>query len=122
MFWGVFATWWVGLSLGIGLAMAARLGPAPRVSAGELARPILILMLLSGTAALLAGIAGAALMSRGSVSLSGWLAETIPADRHIAFFADAMAHRTSYAAGGLGGLALIGLTVWKRLSRRRAGR
>jgi hypothetical protein len=122
MFWGVFATWWVGLSLGIGLAIAARLGPAPRVSAGELARPILILMLLSGTAALLAGIAGAALMSRGSVSLSGWLAETIPADRHIAFFADAMAHRTSYAAGGLGGLALIGLTVWKRLSRRRAGR
>ena len=122
MFWGVFATWWVGLSLGVGLAVAARVGPAPRLGVAELAWPILMSMLLTGAAALLAGAGGAALMARGSVSLSGWLAETIPADRHVAFIADAMAHRMSYAAGGLGGLALICFTVWKRLSRRRAAR
>ncbi len=121
MFWGVFATWWVGLSLGAGLALAARLGPAPRVSAGELAYPILVLMILSGVAALLAGYSGYAWMAQGEVTLSGWFASVIPPERHAAFFADAMAHRTSYAAGGLGGLVLIGLTLWKRVSRRRAG-
>jgi hypothetical protein len=115
MFWGIFATWWVGLSLGAGLALAARLGPAPRVSASELALPVLMLMILCGIAALLAGMVGARLMTHGLVTLNGWYADVIPAERHVAFFADASAHLTSYAAGGIGGLVLISLTIWKRL-------
>jgi hypothetical protein len=120
LFWGVFATWWVGLILGTGLALAARAGPSPRVTLGELRRSIVILMLLSGIAALLAGVAGAFLMANGSIALDLWLAESIPADRHVAFVADAAAHLASYAAGGLGGLVLIGLTIRTRLSRPRS--
>src|SRR3954469_11594932 len=43
--WGVIATWWVGLSLGVGLAAAARLGPMPRQSLADLRQPIVRLML-----------------------------------------------------------------------------
>jgi hypothetical protein len=30
--WGVIATWWVGLFLGLFLAVAARIGPRPKLS------------------------------------------------------------------------------------------
>lgn len=48
--WGVIATWWVGLPLGIGLAIAARAGPAPKLALAQLRRPILLLMLGCGGA------------------------------------------------------------------------
>src|SRR5205807_5904962 len=38
--WGVVATWWVGLILGLGLAFAARVGPRPKRDAGSLVKPI----------------------------------------------------------------------------------
>ncbi|HEU4754510.1 MAG TPA: hypothetical protein VFU47_15485, partial [Armatimonadota bacterium] len=37
--WGVVATWWVGLALGVMLGLAARLGGWPRLVARELIRP-----------------------------------------------------------------------------------
>ena len=115
IFWGVLATWWVGFFLGAALAVAAQVGPAPKLRAADLTLPILAVMILSGVAALLAGAVGATLMAHGLVSLDGWLAEAIPADRHAVFFADASAHMTSYAAGGLGGLAVIALTIRRRV-------
>src|SRR5258708_36065191 len=44
--WGVIATWWVGLILGIPLAIAARVGTRPQRSAGSLIRPISVLLLV----------------------------------------------------------------------------
>src|SRR5258706_14670057 len=44
LFWGIVATWWVGLPLGVGLAVAARAGDRPKIRAVETNRPILILM------------------------------------------------------------------------------
>src|SRR4051794_17299349 len=50
--WGIVATWWVGLPLGIGLAIAARAGAAPRLGLIELRKPIIVLMIATGLAAL----------------------------------------------------------------------
>jgi hypothetical protein len=116
LFWGVFATWWVGLFLGAGLSLAARLGPAPKLTLAQLRRSIVILMILSGTAALLAGGAAMVLADHDMIVLSGWWPTAIPAERHAAFIADATAHLVSYAAGGLGGVFLIGLAAWRRVS------
>lgn len=116
--WGVIATWWVGLPLGIWLAIAARAGRAPPLGLAELRRPILLLMLGCGTLALLAGIAGAISAALGCVWLVGWLAEAVPQEKHIAFLADLWAHSASYACGMLGGIGLIAWTRWRRRSER----
>lgn len=110
--WGVIATWWVGLPLGIGLALAARLGRARKLSLAELRRPILLLMAGCGALALLAGIAGAIGAAMGWVWLIGWLAEAVPQEKHVAFLADLWAHSASYGGGMLGGLVLMAWT-WR---------
>lgn len=111
--WGVVATWWVGLPLGVGLAVAARAGRAPRLSLAQLRRPILLLMLGCGALALLAGIAGAVGAALGWVRLVGWLVEVVPSEKHVAFLADLWAHSASYAGGVLGGLGLM-VWTWRR--------
>ena len=42
--WGVLATWWVGLALGIYLAVACRVGRRPKLTAGDLVRPLGVLL------------------------------------------------------------------------------
>ncbi|HEY5721723.1 MAG TPA: hypothetical protein VIT45_05325 [Allosphingosinicella sp.] len=115
--WGIIATWWVGLLLGIALAAAARLGPRPRLGLAELRRPILLVMLASALAAFLTGIAGAFLASAGLAPLPTDLGFPIPAGRHVSFFAVSLAHAASYLAGAVGGLVVIVLTVRKRTRR-----
>lgn len=116
--WGVIATWWVGLPLGIGLAIAARTGRAPKLALAELRRPVLLLMLGCGALALLAGITGAIGAAMDWVWLVGWLADAVPPEKHVAFLADLWAHSASYAGGLIGGLGLMVVT-WLR--RRRMG-
>lgn len=113
--WGVAATWWVGLGLGIPLAIAARIGRRPKKSVNELIRPMLLLMCVTATLALVAGVAGYIAASMDLIALHGPLAVRVPQQQHAAFIADAFAHTMSYAAGAIGGLFLIGRT-WR--SRR----
>src|SRR5881392_4146488 len=56
--WGVIATWWVGLLLGVPLAVAARAGSRPKRSLGSLVRPIIGLLAVMACCALIAGVAG----------------------------------------------------------------
>ena len=115
--WGVVATWWVGLPLGVLLAAAARLGPRVKLTVRDLRRPVLTLLLVMGASALLAGIVGAVLASAGKVWLVEPLATRLPADRHVPFLADLWAHTASYAVGMLGGLVLVGWTWRHRRAR-----
>jgi hypothetical protein len=117
--WGIIATWWVGLLLGLGLAAAARLGPLPKLGLSEVRRPVLLLMLASALAAFLAGIVGATLAVSGTVPLAREWAPLIPPDKYVDFSAVAWAHGASYAAGGLGGLFVIARAVRARLHLRR---
>ena len=112
--WGVLATWWVGLALGVRLAAAARAGAAPGIGWRALRRPVALLMLVSAAAALGAGLLGFWLgANRLAVPPAEW-AELVPGDKHAAFVAAAAAHGASYAAGAAGGLVVALRTLRRR--------
>ena len=113
--WGVVATWWVGLPLGVGLALAARAGDRPPRSIGSLVRPILVLLAVMYLGAFLMGLTGYSLGKVGLVQPADWVAEDLPADRHARFLADLWAHNASYALGVVGGLVVV-VRTWR--SRR----
>ena len=68
--WGIVATWWVGLILGLGLAIAARAGRRPKRGADSLVRPIAWLLGIMAISALIAGLIGYFAARAGS---SFWL-------------------------------------------------
>jgi len=110
--WGIIATWWVGAGLGIVLALAAQAGSRPRRTARTLVRPLVKLMAVAGISALVAGTAGFFSARASILSLAGPIADTLPADRHVPFIADACAHLASYGIGLLGGL-ILSIQVWR---------
>jgi hypothetical protein len=109
--WGVLATWWVGLILGIGLACAARAGTWPQRDLRSLLRPMALLLAFMGVCALLFGVVGYQTSVHGVFQLVGPLAEQIPPHKHSAFLADGWAHGASYVSGFLGGVVLMALVV-----------
>lgn len=110
--WGVLATWWVGLLLGIALAFAARSGTRPPTSVRSLVRPVGVVLMVMAGASLVAGLVGGGLAHTGMVTLAGPLAAAIPPDRQARFIADHWAHSASYLAGLVGGLVLTN-RVWQ---------
>jgi len=114
--WGVVATWWVGVLLGLLLAFASLRGPRPRKTARELVAPIGKLLACMGAAAFVAGWIGFFAAKSGWVVLLEPIASRVPHDRHVAFVADLWAHSASYLAGFVGGFALAN-RVWKSRSQ-----
>jgi hypothetical protein len=117
--WGIVATWWVGLMLGVPLAIVARAGSWPKRSARSLVRPTLILMAVNAVCALIAGTAGWIAASRGWVFLVGVLELVLPPEKHIPFIADLWAHLSSYGIGFVGGLVLLALVFRSRIEASR---
>ena len=105
--WGIVATWWVGLFLGIILAFAARFGKRPKVAPRDLVRPISRLLLVMAGCASLAGLLGLVAARLHWVSLESELAALIPAAKQVGFLVALWMHSTSYGVGFLGGLFLI---------------
>ena len=112
--WGVLATWWVGAALGGLLAIAARLGTWPLLTARDLVRPVFVLLVVMGVASLAAGLLGHHLAESGQVVLLEPFASRLPADKHVPFLTDLLAHNAAYLFGGLGGLLLALRTVFVR--------
>jgi hypothetical protein len=108
--WGIIATWWVGLILGVPLAVAARAGQRPKRTARSLVRPLCILLIVMACSALLAGFIGFVLARNGVVFLLEPMASAVPADRHVGFLTDLWAHLASYLVAILGGIVLIVVT------------
>jgi hypothetical protein len=93
--WGVIATFWMGMVLGILLAIAARAGSEPRITARELAPKVLWLL---GTMAVCAAVFG---------TLGYFIAKSIGGDNSYSRLqADLWAHSASYFVGGIGGVVL----------------
>jgi hypothetical protein len=113
--WGVIATWWVGLPLGLALSVAARAGSRPMLSAAELCRPIALLLLTMAACAAVAGTVGGILAVTGKVYLVPPMSALVPADRQIPFLVDLWMHSASYASGIVGGIGLA-IWVWRRRS------
>lgn len=114
--WGIVATWWVGIILGVPLATVARMGSRPQMTASSLVRPIAMLFGCSAILALLAGSIGYIAASMEWVWLIGPVAEDVPHDKHVPFLVDLWAHSGSYLGGLVGGIVLM---VWTWRSRRR---
>jgi hypothetical protein len=114
--WGFLATWWVGLVLGVALALAARAGRRPKRSVASLVRPVALLLAVMAVGAAGAGVLGWLLADNGTVFLVGLLAERVPADRHVPVLAAMWAHTASYLFGFVGGVVVI-VRVWR--SRKR---
>lgn len=112
--WGVVATWWVGLILGVSLALVSRLGSWPKTPPSVLWKPIGVLLGCMAVCALIAGCIGYALATSGGVFLVGPLETQIPAAKHHVFIADAWAHVASYLSGFVGGVAVLGVVARSR--------
>lgn len=114
--WGVVATWWVGLPLGVLVAVASRLGKSNRLEPRQLVIPLLVLLGVVG----LCAVAGA--MVAPSVAPPWEQTEMrveITPEQYPAIVVCAGAHTASYASGVLGGL---GLVAWVIVTRRRQSR
>jgi hypothetical protein len=114
--WGILATWWVGVLLGVPLAIVARAGSRPKRSIHSLIRPIGRLLAVMGVGALGAGLLGFFLACSGVVFLVEPLARQVSADRQVLFIADLWAHSASYLIGFVGGLVVM-VGVWRSRGR-----
>lgn len=114
--WGIIATWWVGLILGVLAALASRVGKWPKLTASDLIRPIIGLLIVMGILSLVAGIAGYKMAESGMLRLPEPLASRLPATKHVPFFADWWAHQTAYGVGFIGGSVLC---IWVLIRRRK---
>lgn len=110
--WGILATWWVGLFLGVPLAIVSRAGKLPKRSAGNLIRPMVVLMIVAGCIATAAGLVGLVAASNGWIWMVEPWASRIPSGSHVLFLVDLCAHNASYAVGFVGGLVMMAL-VWR---------
>ena len=116
--WGVVATWWVGLGLGILIALAARIGTWPTVDSRDIVKPVLLLLATMGTLATLAGFSGFHLSHDGLISLPPGVEGVLPIETHHRWMGVLYAHNASHDVGFIGGLTLAVLTIMTR--RRRA--
>jgi hypothetical protein len=117
--WGVIATWWVGLILGVLLALSSRVGSWPQSSAKQLVRPLGIMLAVVAVLAFIAGLIGYIAATHRWVWLLEPMASRVPEGRHVAFLTDLWAHLASYVGGFLGGIVLC---VYVLVRRARAWR
>lgn len=112
LFWGVAATFGVGLALGCPLALVAHSPGLPPVPLAKLGKSIGLLLAMMATAATVCGFAGFELSRRGFVSLPESWADVIPLAHANGFMAAWAAHGASYLVGLVGGCTLI-FRIWR---------
>ena len=118
LYWGVTATWWAGLAVGILIALASRVGDLPKLGWRQQLYPAGILMAAMAGMAFLIGVS--TLMKS-----DGWVERTfddwfgnLPVTDKGAFLADFMAHNTSYLVGFVGGVVLSMVSIVRRVRAR----
>jgi hypothetical protein len=100
LYWGVYATWWVGVMLGIPLALCAQVGPWPKHSARGLLRPLLLLLVITFACAMTGLVIARLTGFRSTYFVPSVLYKD---DRAAAFSADLVTHNISYGVGLFGG-------------------
>ncbi|MGH7130602.1 MAG: hypothetical protein ACREJO_01460 [Phycisphaerales bacterium] len=115
LIWGVIATWWVGLGLGIPLAMAARIGSWPKLTDGVLLKSVLWLLAVMGVCAAVSGLIAMFVCDGATFRyFYSWVAEQVPRNMHARMEIAGVMHNVSYAVGFFGGLILCVVTVVRR--------
>lgn len=114
--WGVVATWWVGVLIGIPLAISARWGRRPKLTARRLVFSILCLFGFTASMSVSAGFLAYWAVSSGRVDplvAFRWLDGRISQERQIWFLVDLAAHNAAYFGGAVGGFVLC-IATWVR--------
>jgi hypothetical protein len=117
--WGTIATWWCGLILGVPLALIARTGSRPKLTARDLVKPVAVQLGCMSLLASIAGVCGYFAARAGWVWLVEPLASRVPEEKHVRFLADLWAHLAAYATGFLGG-TVVWFWAWRERRRRGA--
>ena len=117
MFFGARGTWWLGLGLGLLLAIAARLGARPPRRTSSLLRPMVVLCAACGAGAFIGGDLGYWLATWGHVQLFEPTASELAVEKHADYVTCVGANLGAYVASLIGGPILC-VKVW---SMRRWG-
>lgn len=119
-FWGVIATWWVGVILGGVLSFAALAGRWPVILPNEVLTRIGWLL---GIVSIVTAIAGAtaALVGAGPQlrAYAPQVAAMIDPLLHVRFMVAWTMHVSSYVGGCIGGVLLAMSILWKRRTQAR---
>ncbi len=113
--WGVIATWWVGVGLGLLLAFAARLGKQNKLTPRQVLPYIFGVMGVSGAIALLVGIVVYFRAEAGAVTLSPRWQQLVSPDQQRGFLIASYVHLTSYLMGAVGALVAAVAIIWRRV-------
>lgn len=114
--WGFLASWWGGMLMGISVGLTATLGSKDRLDFDEVFPGLVLVLLLTFLASILAGIGAYVNGELVKMSFGGNLGEAVPVELQTRFFAVACTHFATYSVAILGS---IGLCIWIS-SRRKA--
>lgn len=113
LLWGIIATWWVGLVLGIFITVASRIGQRPKFGLKEIINQMVKLILIMGCLSILGGFVGYFLAIKEVFQLVDRLALQIDPDKHHLFLSVGWAHTTSYIVGIVGGIVIC-MRIWRK--------
>ena len=113
LIWGVIATWWVGLFLGIMLAVVCRIGQRPKLTVNDIVRPTLFLLTFLYIISMLFGVVGYIAGQMRWVWLLPPISQAVAAERHALVLFDLWAHGAAYIFVVIGGIVLM-IFAWKK--------
>ncbi|SDL25756.1 hypothetical protein SAMN05421823_10533 [Catalinimonas alkaloidigena] len=116
LLWGVIATWWVALPMGILIAGFSQFGKKPTLEFRDVIKLILKLLLIMFGIALIAGVVGYVLTELDIIYLVLRLAEQLDPSVHSKFLAVGWAHTSSYLSGIIGTIIVCTIISKKRKS------
>ena len=117
--WGIYANWWVGLSLGILLSIVGRAGHWKKRDASSFVKPLCLMSLVSAIGAGVAGFLGYILTGKGILGLSAPLASAVPVSNHASYIAALWMHTASYFVGTASGLIVALLVLTGRIEKHK---
>jgi hypothetical protein len=112
LLWGVIATWWVGLILGVIISVFAFFGKRPKTNIKRLFVLILKLVLTMSILAVFGGAIGYITAKLEVFYLVDELAIQIKPEKHHLFLVAGWSHTTSYLGGIIGGI-ILSIKIWK---------
>ena len=113
LIWGIVATWWVGLFLGIPLAIVCRVGSKPKLSARDIVKPVLFMLAVLYVAAMLLGGIGYIMGQMELWLIPPYFHTVIAPERLAQFQFNGFAHEAAYWLGTIGGIVLM-ISCWRK--------
>lgn len=112
LFWGVAATWWVGLILGIPLAFVCTTGEGVWWTWSRLLKPLLITISFLFFSSFVSYLVAKSISFRAPAPMLNYSPDS---DEELIRFSQVLvAHNASYIGGAIGGLALVIYVVRRR--------